>query len=57
MYPTPEPAPSRGPDDTYLTRPLILAAVLVIAGHQIRGAIVPRPTRSATPTEEVIHHD
>jgi hypothetical protein len=57
MYPTPEPAPSRGPDDTYLTRPLILAAVLVIAGHQIRGTVGPRPTHFATHTEEVIHHD
>jgi hypothetical protein len=56
MRPTLEPAPSRYPDDICLTRPLILAAVLVIAGHQIRGTAAARPTHTAPHPEEVMHH-
>lgn len=49
-------APARGLDDTCLTRPLILAAVLVMAGHQIRGTAAARPEHSISPFEEVPHH-
>jgi hypothetical protein len=51
-----EPAPARVLDDTCLTRPLILKAMLVIAGHQIRGSAATRPTHPAPPLEEVSHH-
>jgi hypothetical protein len=51
-----EPAPSPGLDDTCLTRPLVLVAVLVIAGHQIRGAAVVRPSHVTPYPEETPQH-
>jgi hypothetical protein len=56
MDPTPQRVPSRGPDNTCSTRPLFLAAVLVIAGHQIQGTAPDRPAHSAPPYQEVTHH-
>jgi hypothetical protein len=51
-----ELASSPGLDDTCLARPLILVAVLVIAGHQLRGAAVVRPSHVTPYPEEAPHH-
>jgi hypothetical protein len=52
----PASTPTRGFDDTCLTRPLVLKAALVMAGHQIRGTMAPVPDGPAAPNEEGIHH-
>lgn len=56
MPATPDPAPTRGVEDTCLTRPLILVAALVIAGHQFRGSLPAPPSHSTPHPEEVLHH-
>jgi len=52
----PASTPTRGFDDTCLTRPLVLKAALVMAGHQIRGTMAPVPDGPAAPNKEGIHH-
>jgi hypothetical protein len=55
MPDTPPPPLLRGLDDIYLARPLVLAAVLVIAGHLLRGTN-PTATSARSHLEEVIRH-
>ena len=56
MESPPEMAPVGAADDTCLTRPLILAAVLVMAGHQIHGTPHSRSVHPVPHLEEVSHH-
>jgi hypothetical protein len=55
MPDTPSPSPCWGLDDIYLTRPLVLAAVLIIAGHVLRGT-GPTPANTRSRLEEVMRH-
>lgn len=56
MSNTPVPAP-RTLDERYLARPLVLVAVLVMAGHQIRGDMDPDPAGYRINNEEVVRHE
>jgi len=55
MPDTPSPCPWWGLDDIYMARPLVLAAVLVIAGHVFRGT-GPTPADTGSHLEEVMRH-
>ena len=51
-----ESAPKPCLDDVCLTRPLVLVAALVMAGHQIRGTATVRPAYLTPYPEEILHH-
>jgi len=56
MSDTPVPAP-RSLEDRYLSRPLVLVAVLIMAGHPIRGSTDPAPAGCSITNEEVVRHE